>query len=539
MYVEDYMSVELDRELQKELDELLVHHSEFNHYKNMIIRAFKFAVKAHEGVKRKTGEDYVMHPIRVAKIMDDIKADYETICAALLHDTIEDVKWVTFDIIQNEFGPSVAKLVNGVTKASIKGATKEDEVIKTIIDIFFAFIDDPRSILIKLGDRLDNMRSIKGHDNPEKRIAIAEQTQNIYIPLARMMSVYEIKENLERLVFEVIQKDKGLKDLELLKKEKKMLFEDNDKVMAFIGKVTQTDLIPRILKQYDPKFKLATCDTVKTHVNYKFKTYSQIYEKMQNLKLDNITQIHDLIKISINTYSNEDCYRAMEAISQYKDNNGEALFGKPFYQKDYISREAFNGYQAIHARYYVKSIDRVVQIEYRTFKMRNKANHGIASCWNYDYSDPVYDMKQYLYKLPFYGELIELCCKYENDTKNNKNKNQAVQSEINRAFYNELFLIINKRIGITLDNSVLDELEEPTEVEKNAPRIEEHQVRNGLTLGEFLRKKHPEYLSDDSTFSINGAAVPLHYKLKDRDVIKRHSYNKKKDFQRTMRKKEE
>ena len=104
MYVMDYMSVELTPDQQEALDKLLAHHSDLNHYKQMITRAFKFAVKAHEGVKRKTGEDYVMHPIRVACIMDDQKADYETICAALLHDTIEDVKWVTYDIVVNEFG---------------------------------------------------------------------------------------------------------------------------------------------------------------------------------------------------------------------------------------------------------------------------------------------------------------------------------------------------------------------------------------------------------------------------------------------------
>lgn len=535
----DYMSVELTPDQQEALDKLLAHHSDLNHYKQMITRAFKFAVKAHEGVKRKTGEDYVMHPIRVACIMDDQKADYETICAALLHDTIEDVKWVTYDIVVNEFGPNVAKLVDGVTKASIKGATKEEEVIKTIIGIFFAFIDDPRSILIKFADRLDNMNSIKGHDKPEKRIAIAEQTLNIYVPLARMMSVYSIKEKLEELSFKVIQEDKGLKDLENLKKERKRLFEDDDRIMAFIGKVTQTDLIPRILKEYDPKFRLISSNTRK-HVDFKFKTYSQIFEKMQNLQLDDIKQIHDLIEISINTNGVEDCYRAIKAIENYKrDGEDEPFFGKPFYYKDYINKEAFNGYQAIHARYYIKSIDQVVQFEYRTFQMRNKAINGIASCWNYDHTDPVYDMKQYLYKLPFCEDLLELCNKYKNDTKNNKVKKLVTQSEIDRNFYDGLFKIINKRIGITLDNSILNDIDNPTELEKNTPIIEDHQVRNGLTLGELLRKKHPEYLSDGSKFQINGADVPLHYKLKDRDVIKRVSFERKKDYQRINKKIEE
>jgi len=534
--MKDYMSVELTPELQVALDKLLVHHSEFNHYKQMITRAFKFAVCAHEGVKRKTGEDYVMHPIRVANIMDELKADYETICAALLHDTVEDVDWVTSGVIANEFGPSVARLVDGVTKASIKGATKEEEVIQTIIRIFFAFIEDPRSILIKFGDRLDNMGSIKGHSNPQKRISIAEQTLDIYVPLAKMMSVYSIKEKLEEMSFKVIQEDKGLKDLEYLRNERQKLFEDNEKIMAFIGKVTQTDLIPRLLKAYDPNIKLVSSNTRK-NVDFKFKTYSQIYEKMKNLHLDNMKQIHDIINISINTNTVEDCYSAMKAIQSYKrEGEDTEFFGKPFYFKDYISKEAFNGYQAIHARYYVASLDQVVQFEFRTHQMRNKAVNGIASCWNYDYTDPVYDMKQYLYKLPFYEDLSELCQKYTNATKDNKSKNQVVQAKIDRQFYESLFRIINKRIRVTIDNTILDDIDSPTEDEINTPRIITHQIQNGLTLGELLRKKIPEFLGDGSIFQIDGAAVPLHYKLKDGDIIKRVKYTRKKDPQRTLKK---
>ena len=534
--MKDYMSIELTPELQVALDKLLIHHSELNHYKQMITRAFKFAVCAHEGVKRKTGEDYIMHPIGVANIMDEQKADYETICAALLHDTVEDVEWVTSEVIENEFGPSVSRLVDGVTKASIKGATKEEEVIQTIINIFFAFIKDPRSILIKLGDRLHNMSSIKGHSDPQKRISIAEQTLGIFVPLARMMSVYSIKEKLEEMSFKVLQEDNGLKCLEHLKEERKRFFEDNDKIMAFIGKVTQTDLIPKLLKEFDPKFKLVSSNTRK-HVDFKFKTYSQIYEKMRNLHLDNMKQIHDLINISINTNTVEECYTALKAIQSYKrEGEDTEFFGKPFYYKDYISKEAFNGYQAIHARYYISSIDQVVQFEFRTFAMRNKAINGIASCWNYDHTDPVYDMKQYLYKLPFYEDLSDLCRKYENDTKNNKSKNQAIQSKINREFYEALFRIINKRISVTIDNTILDEIGDQTEDEINTPRINAHQIQSGLTLGELLRKKNPEFLSDGSVFQINKATVPLHYKLRDGDIIKRVNFTRKNGTQRIMKK---
>lgn len=506
------MNVELTSELQEALDELLLHHSEFSHYKTMITKAFKFAVKAHEGVKRKSGEDYVMHPIRVAKILDEMKSDYKNICAALLHDTIEDVEGVTYDLIATEFGTDVANRVDDVTKFSLNGATKEDELIRTINKAVRSILKDPSSICIKLADRLDNMRTIYGHKDPQKRIMIAEQTLKFYVPLAGMLSMYAIKEDLEEKAFEVIQKDKGLLEYETLKKERKEKYEDNDKVMGFIGKITQTDIIPKILKDYDPKFKLVSSNASK-HVEFKFKSFSQINEKMKNLKLESMNEIHDLIKIRINTNSVEDCYRAMRAIESYKQEGTNTLFfGKPFYYKDYISKPAFNGYQSIHVRYKVKSLNIIVQFEYRTFQMRNKAINGIASCWNYDHNDATTKMKEFLYKLPFYEDLLELCNKYDNDTMSKKKDQKLIEEELYQGLEKK---ISAKRIKIELDKQY-------------------YQVYNGCTLIELLSRKHPEYINDGSVFERNGLYIKPTDTLNDEDVISRYIQEKDNSFQRTM-----
>lgn len=520
----DYMSVELTKDMQDELNKLLMHHSDLNRYKDMITRAFKFAVKAHEGVKRKSGEPFVMHPIRVASIINGMKADYETICAALLHDTIEDNKKVTYEFVAEEFGTHIANMVDDVTKFSLNGATKEDEVIKTINKNVLSILKDPRSICIKLADRLDNMRSINGHKDPEKRLKIAKQTLNVYIPLARMLSMYEIKEELEKLSFEVLQKDGGLTDLEKIKNERKEKYEENDKVMAFIGKITQTDMIPKILKSYDPSIDLLLSNSSK-HVNFKFKSYYQINEKMKYLKKDDkrnnddksvidIEDIHDLIKIKINLNELDDCYKAIKAIESYiKDGEDEEFFGKPFYYKDYIKKPAFNGYQAIHARYKVKSINKIIQIEYRTFTMKNRAEKGIASCWNYDHTDPTREMLEFLYKQPFYEDLFELSNIYINDTREKKKDQNLIERELFQGFIRRIF---SKRIKILLGS-------------------EEYQLYSGCTLTELLRKKHPEFENDYSIFMRYGNYIKPSDELHDEDIITRYVQEKDESQQRTMK----
>ena len=506
------MSVELTEDLQKELNKLLMHHSDLKRYKDMITKAFKFAVKAHEKVKRKSGEIFVMHPIRVAHIINEMKADYETICAALLHDTIEDNHEVTYEMVAEEFGTHIADMVDDVTKFSLKGATKEDEVIKTINKNVLSLLKNPRSICIKLADRLDNMRTIGGHEDPQKRIDIAEQTLGVYVPLARMLSMYKIAEELEKLSFEVLQKDKGLTDLEKLKKERKEKYEENDKVMAFIGKITQTDMISKILRSFDSSIELVSSNPLK-HVNFKFKSYYQINEKMKNLNKEDMDDIHDLIKIRINLNNVEDCYKAVKAIESYcAQGEIEEFFGKPIYYKDYIKKPAFNGYQSIHARYNVKSINKIIQIEYRTFAMKNRSEEGIASCWNYDYSDPTKAMLDFLYKQPFYEDLSELANIYANESREKKKDQKIIERELFQGFIRRIF---SKRIKVLFDN-------------------EEFQTYKGCTLIELLRKKHPEYIDDYSIFERNGIAVTRFDEIQDEDIINRYVQEVSEGMQRTM-----
>ena len=512
-FIMDYKDVELTDEQQTQLQYLLKHHSDTEHAKKTITNAFKFAVKAHEGVKRKSGDDYVSHPIAVATQLCNMHADFETICAGLLHDTVEDVDVVTTEMLSHEFTPTIADLVDGVTKVSPKGATKEEAKISTVNKLILSIEKDPRIIIIKLVDRMHNMSTIYGHPKPSKRVELAQQTLDIFVPLARMFSMYAIKDYLEERCYEIIQNN-GLSPQELaeakakedyvpsefdkLETERKEKYECNDEVMQFIAKSAKTSKNPFLFEMLktDPKIKLSMSDP-KVHVDFKFKIFSQISSKMKALGLESMEQIDDLMKFIVNLNSVDDCYRAVNAIESYqKEGESEPYFGKAFYFKDYIKKPAFNGYQSIHARYYAKEIKKNIQIEFRTFEMKSKAVDGIASCWDYDRKNPVNKMLEFLKGLPFYDDLIELCGEYNGSKYSSKNR-QQIELRLFNGLKNKIFA---KRIRIRLGD-------------------EEYQEHKDCTLAELLRKHHFEYRTDGSMFQINGAYVMQHQILKDGDVI--------------------
>ena len=512
---------------QKDLDILLKHHSDTNNAKSMITKAYKFAIIAHEGVFRDSGQPYVVHPIGVAKILDNVmNADYESICAGLLHDTIEDVKWVNKDLLEKLFTTTIAQIVNGVTKVSaeLEGITKEEAREWTINKFFRDAMKEPRSICVKLADRVDNIKSISGISDPKRRVRIAKETLLYYVPLADLLSMYEVKDYLEDKCFEIIQTDGNLHDLEEIKKEKKRLYDDNPVVMNFINQVSQIDSETKtnffidVLKT-DPKIKLVTSNP-KANLDFRFKTYLKIKEKLDHLRNtfgdDQITleDVHDLFRFKINVSSIEDCYRAKKAFESYiAEGDNELFFGEPFYVKDYIQKPAFNGYQAIHARYYIKSINLKIQIEFRTFEMMKKAMDGIASCWNYDYKDPKEDMLEYLKEKPFYKDLEVLCnMYYEKISKKNADR-ALIEKEFHQGLYDWVY---KKRIKVILDGI-------------------EYQVRSECTLFDFLVMLGSEYENDGSVFITNGGIISFDDKLYDEIIIKRIAPQKEESFERKLK----
>lgn len=520
----------LSAEQQRELDILLKHHSDTNNIKTMITNAYKFAVIAHEGIFRDSGEPYIVHPVGVAKTLDNImKADYESICAGLLHDTIEDVEWVSKELLGKIFTTTIAQIVDGVTKVSAKleGITKEEARERTINKFLRDAIKEPRSICVKLADRVDNIKTIHGISDPERRVRIAKETLLYYVPLARLLSMYEVKDYLEEKCFEIIQTDGKLHDLEKIKSEKKRLYDDNPEIMNFISQATQVDSVTKknffveILKT-DPKIKLVTSNTL-AHVDFRFKTYAQIKEKLDRLKSTfadkdiSLEDVHDLFKFKINVSSVEDCYRAKKAFESFiADRDTGLFFGQPFYVKDYIQNPAFNGYQSIHARYYIRSINLKIQIEFRTFEMKKKAMDGIASCWNYDYKDAKNDMIKYLEEKPFYEDLMDLYTVYNENIAKKSKDISLIEKEFHQGLYDRVY---KKRIKVRLDD-------------------EEYQERSECTLLDFLTKKHPDYISDGSIFITNGGIISLEDILYDEIIIKRLVSKREESFERTMKRRD-
>ena len=192
-------------------------------------KAYNFAVKAHQNQKRASGDPYSVHPIEVANILTDLKLDSATITTGLLHDTIEDT-FATYDTIKTEFGDEVAELVDGVTKISVfentAGANSKVENFRKLI---LATSKDIRVLLVKIADRLHNMRTIKAISNKEKRKRIAQETMEIYAPLADRMGMHRIRDELEDLSFEILNNDarKLIKiRLDEIKLDKKDIFEE-------------------------------------------------------------------------------------------------------------------------------------------------------------------------------------------------------------------------------------------------------------------------------------------------------------------------
>lgn len=482
----NYENVVLTPELEEMLNLLIKHHSNNENIKRTITSAFKFSVYAHKDQTRKSGEPYVYHPIAVAMILDGMKADYETICAALLHDTIEDVEWVNHSVIAVEFTTTIANLVEGVTKVSSNDEDKTEGFKLTVNKLMLSLLDDPRIFIIKLADRLHNIKTIYGHSNQEKRDLICNQTLEVFVPLAGLLSMYEIKEELEELCFKqlhdgIVMDDKHKHDslYEDIQLEKRIRYEKDKKLIDFIYDAKES-IIPDILTKFGIKLNV---DKSK-NIEFKSKTCYQINEDLKNNEFTNMSQINNLLKFRINLKDVPTCYAAFGAInSQYT----------PLGNEIYINNPAFNGYEAIHARNEIKldyDYNRIFQFEYRTFDMKNRANNGIASCWNYDNDYANGEMSAFLEKLPFYIDLRDLCNKY---------KSKGINDE---ELYEELKTkIFSKRIIINIgENQIM-------------------QIYENCTLESLIKKLHPGFIDENAKYIVNGQEQNLDYQLKPKDFF--------------------
>ena len=347
-------------------------------------KAYDFAVKAHSNQKRASGDPYSVHPIEVANILTDLKLDSATITTGLLHDTIEDT-YATYETIKGEFGSEVADLVDGVTKISVlENTASTNSKAENFRKLILATSKDIRVLLVKIADRLHNMRTIKAIDKEDKRKRIAQETMEIYAPLADRMGMHRIRDELEDLSFEILNHEgRSLiqKRLEEIKLDKKDIFES-------------------LSSEFN---QLLIENNINSKIYGREKTPFSIWRKVQKKRVS-LEQITDIIGFRIIVDDTDDCYKSLGII--HKAYN--CIPGK---FKDYISSAKINGYKSIHTSV-IGSYKKPVEIQIRTKQMHEFAERGIASHWQYKSSEKFNSLtwKEY----DWLKDLVEIIEKNEN-----------------------------------------------------------------------------------------------------------------------------
>ena len=342
-------------------NELISKIKSYNRFLNSksLSKAFDFAMTAHKNQKRKSGDPFVIHPLAVANILSDLKLDSATIVTGLLHDTIEDTS-ATYELVLKEFGKEVADLVDGVTKISaLENKVVDNSKAENFRKLILATSKDIRVLLVKIADRLHNMRTIKAFKSEEKKQKIAKETMEIYAPLADRMGMNRIRDELEDLSFEILNK----KARDLI--QERLKFIKNNREDSF--KIISADLISLLNK-----------NGIFAEIAGREKTPFSIWRKIQNKKIS-LEQLTDIVGFRIIVSNIDDCYKTLGIFhSEYP-----AIPGR---FKDYISTPKINGYKSIHTAV-IGPYRQRIEIQIRTGEMHEFAERGIASHWKYKSSE--------------------------------------------------------------------------------------------------------------------------------------------------------
>ena len=423
---------------------------------NIIDRAYIYSARVHEGQVRLSGEPYLSHPLEVANILADMRLDVESIAAALLHDVIEDTP-ATREDIEEMFGPGVAHIVSGVTKLSVlPHSTKIAQQAESLRKMILAMADDIRVVLIKLADRIHNMRTLKYHPTPEKQAAIAQETLDIYAPIAARLGIFWIKYELEELAFYYTLRD------------------EYERMDALVNKAKheKEDYIKVVNEKLHEKMKEMGLEG---EIKGRYKQHYSIYQKMisQNLEFE---EVYDIIAFRIILDTVPQCYAAMGAIHS---------MWKPIYYKikDYIGNPKPNMYQSIHTTVVGPKGERV-EIQIRTQDMDKIAESGIAAHWSYKEGTTVDENT---------GELFAWI---RNLVENQENYNDPDE------------FLENVRIDLY-----------PDEIYVFTPQGEIKILPKKATPVDFAYLIHTEVGAECTGAKVNGKLVPLTHQLKTGDTI--------------------
>ena len=429
---------------------------------SMIEKAYKVASEAHEGQKRKSGEPYIIHPLCVAIILADLELDKETIVAGLLHDAVEDT-WMTYEEVEKEFGSEVALLVDGVTKLGqlSYSADKVDVQAENLRKMFLAMAKDIRVILIKLADRLHNMRTLQ-YMRPEKQQEKARETMDIYAPIAMRLGISKIKVELDDLSLKYLKPDVYydlVHKVALRKSEREQ----------FVGAI-----VKEVKKHMDDA-------NIKAQVDGRVKHFFSIYKKMVNQD-KTIDQIYDLFAVRILVDTVKDCYAALGVIHEmYKPIPGRF--------KDYIAMPKPNMYQSLHTTL-IGPNGQPFEIQIRTYEMHRTAEYGIAAHWKYKESSdgkaPVGKSEEE--KLNWLRQILE----WQRDMSDNK--------EFMSLLKNDLDLFADSVYCFTPQGDV-----------KTLP--------SGSTPVDFAYSVHSAVGNKMVGARVNGKLVPIEYEIKNGDRI--------------------
>ena len=367
---------------------------------SLIEKAYRIAYDAHQGQVRKSGEPYIIHPLCVAIILADLEMDKETIVAGLLHDVVEDTV-MTDEEIRKEFGDEVALLVDGVTKLGQLSydADKVEVQAENLRKMFLAMAKDIRVIIIKLADRLHNMRTLQ-YQKPESQQRIAKETMEIYAPIAQRLGISKIKVELD--------------DLSLKYLEPEAYYDLVEKIA--IRKSEREAYIQKIVDEVSEHIANAG---IKAKIDGRIKHFFSIYKKMKN-QHKTIDQIYDLFAVRIIVDSIRDCYAALGVIHEmYRPMPGRF--------KDYIAMPKENMYQSLHTTL-IGSSGQPFEIQIRTYEMHKAAEYGIAAHWKYKAAaDGKKVETQEEEKMVWLRQILE----WQRDTEDNKEFLSQLRNELN------------------------------------------------------------------------------------------------------------
>jgi GTP pyrophosphokinase len=429
---------------------------------SMIQKAYETAREAHKDQKRKSGEPYIIHPLCVAIILADLELDKETIVAGLLHDAVEDT-WMTYEEVEKEFGSEVALLVDGVTKLGQLSydADKVEVQAENLRKMFLAMAKDIRVILIKLADRLHNMRTLK-YMREEKQKEKARETMDIYAPIAMRLGISKIKIELDDLSLKYLKPD--------------VYYDLVEKVA--LRKSAREEFVGNIVKQVKQHMDDAG---IQAQVDGRIKHFFSIYKKMVNQN-KTIDQIYDLFAVRILVDTVKDCYAALGIIHEmYKPIPGRF--------KDYIAMPKPNMYQSLHTTL-IGPNGQPFEIQIRTFEMHKTAEYGIAAHWKYketsDGKQPTGKNEEE--KLNWLRQILE----WQKDMSDNR--------EFMSLLKNDLDLFADSVYCFTPQGDV-----------KTLP--------NGSTPIDFAYCVHSAVGNKMVGARVNGKLVPIEYQIKNGDRI--------------------